>query len=163
MGKSKNIASSSNAAVAKKQPRDWTESAVTERQLELLRNEGQVPSGKTGMARRPGSEVITRPRPGERVSFVDFVTRGLSFPVHDFFRGLLYAYGVQIHHFTPNGILHIACFITLCECFLGVHPHWGLWKRIFLVKRQTVRKGGRSLAVRGFGVQVRPDVEYFEL
>jgi hypothetical protein len=27
--------------------------------------------------------------------------------------------------------LHIACFITLCESFLGVEPHWILWKFLF--------------------------------
>jgi hypothetical protein len=41
-------------------------------------------------------------------------------------RGLLHFYGIQMHHLTPNGVLHIACFITLCEGFLGTRPHWGL-------------------------------------
>ena len=159
MGKGKKNVSSSEAGVPKKQHGDWAKSAVKDCHLEGLKKDGLVPEG----VRHPGSEVIPRPRPGERVSFVDFAIRGLSFPVHEFFRGLLYAYGVQIHHFTPNAILHIACFITLCECFLGVNPHWGLWKRIFFVKRQTVWKGGRSLATGGFGIQVRADVEYFNL
>ena len=70
---------------------------------------------------------------------------------------LLYVYGVQLHHFTPNALLHVACFITLCECFLGVHPHWGLWKRIFFVKRQ----GGAGVG--SFEVSIRPDVEYFDI
>jgi hypothetical protein len=33
-------------------------------------------------------------------------------------------YGVQLHHLTPNSLLHIACFITLCESFLGIEPHF---------------------------------------
>jgi hypothetical protein len=41
---------------------------------------------------------------------------------------LLFVYGVQLHQLTPNSILHISCFITLCEAFLGINPHWGLWK-----------------------------------
>jgi hypothetical protein len=36
-----------------------------------------------------------------------------------------------------HSILHTACFITLCECFLGTHPHWGLWRRIFFVRRSA--------------------------
>jgi hypothetical protein len=40
-------------------------------------------------------------------------------------------YGVQLHQLTPNSILHIACFITLCEAFLCINPHWGLWKYLF--------------------------------
>ena len=92
--------------------------------------------------------------------FVDFLTRGLSFLLHEFVRGLLYAYGVQLHDLTPNSILHIACFIVLCECFLGMHPHWGLWRRIFIVKKHTVAR--RSLATGGFGIQTRNDVGYFD-
>jgi hypothetical protein len=41
---------------------------------------------------------------------------------------------VQLHQLTHNSILHIACFITLCECFLGIDPHWGLWHRIFCLR-----------------------------
>jgi hypothetical protein len=31
---------------------------------------------------------------------------------------------VQLHQLTPNSILHIAYFITLCKFFLGIKPHW---------------------------------------
>jgi hypothetical protein len=37
-------------------------------------------------------------------------------------------YAVQLHELTPNSLLHVAYFITLCEAFLGVDPHSGLWK-----------------------------------
>ncbi|KAK1617083.1 hypothetical protein QYE76_022600 [Lolium multiflorum] len=71
---------------------------------------------------------------GYRVSFVDHLIRGLSAPIHPFLRGLLFVYGLQLHHLTPNSILHISIFITL-EAFLGVHPNWALWKRIFFYRR----------------------------
>jgi hypothetical protein len=45
----------------------------------------------------------------------------------------------------------------LCECFLGIEPHWDLWKRIFGVKRQAPYQTG------GFGCFVRPEVKYFSL
>ena len=64
------------------------------------------------------------PREGERVCFVDFLPRGFGFPLHDFVRGLLYAYGIQIHDLTPNSVLSIASFIVLCECLLGISPNW---------------------------------------
>ncbi|KAK1670872.1 hypothetical protein QYE76_059031 [Lolium multiflorum] len=47
--------------------------------------------------------------------------------------------GYRLHQLTPNSILHISIFITLCECFLGTHPHWGLWKRIFYLRRNSFR------------------------
>ncbi|MBI0383860.1 hypothetical protein JBE27_48300, partial [Streptomyces albiflaviniger] len=81
----------------------------------------------------------------------------MSLSVHEFFHALLYVYGVQLHHFTPNALLHISCYIVLCECFLGVHPHWGLWKRIFFVKRQS------GSGIGSFVVGVRPDVGYLSI
>jgi hypothetical protein len=70
-----------------------------------------------------GPEFIPRPPPGFRVIFLAFLLRGLSLPPHPFLHGLLFAYGVQLDDLNPNTILHIACFIMLCECFLGIEPH----------------------------------------
>jgi hypothetical protein len=61
---------------------------------------------------------------GYRVMFLAYLLRGLSLPAHEFLRGLLFVYGVQLHQLTPNSLLHIACFITLCEAFLGIDTHW---------------------------------------
>jgi hypothetical protein len=73
--------------------------------------------------RLAGPEAIPNPPVGFRVMFLAFVLCGLSFPPHDFLRGLLFAYGIQLHDLNPNTILHIACFIMVCECFLGIKPH----------------------------------------
>jgi hypothetical protein len=73
-----------------------------------------------------GSEIIPRPPAGFWVLFFAFLLRGLSFPPHPFLCGLLFAYGIQLHDLNPNTILHIACFITLSEYFLGIKPHWVL-------------------------------------
>ena len=114
---------SAAASDLKKVHDDWVRSSVTERQLDGLCRDGTLPPAKQVKTRAPGNEIVSRPAAGERVCFIDFVNRGLSFPVHDFFRGLMYAYGVQLHDFMPNSILHVAYFIVLCECFLGIHPH----------------------------------------
>jgi hypothetical protein len=72
--------------------------------------------------------------PYEWVRFIPFLICSLGFLIHPFFRGLLHFYCLQIHHLSPNSILHIACFITLCEAFLNVEPHFGLWRKYFQVK-----------------------------
>jgi hypothetical protein len=77
------------------------------------------------------TEVIPAPPPGFRVMFLAFLLHGFSLPAHEFLRGHLFVYGVQLHQLTPNSLQHIACFITLCEAFLGVEPHWILWKYLF--------------------------------
>jgi hypothetical protein len=79
----------------------------------------------------PSIERIPKPPSGFRVMFLAFLLHGLSFPAHKFLRGLLFMYGVQLHQLTPNSILHIACFITLCESFLGIKLHFLLWKFLF--------------------------------
>jgi hypothetical protein len=66
--------------------------------------------------------------------FLAFLLRGLSLSTQEFLRGLLFVYGLQLHQLTTNSILHIACFITLCESFLGVDPHWTLWKFLFRLR-----------------------------
>ena len=150
-----------SADTLKKVPGDWVKSTVKAQHFEVLREEGLLPPAAQLAVRAPGKETVPQPRDGERVCFVDFLHRGMSFPLHDFVRGLLYAYGIQLHDFTPNGVLHLACFVVMCECFLGVHPHWGLWKAIFNVKRNV--GGGRTYPVGGFGIQVRGDTSYFNL
>jgi hypothetical protein len=45
----------------------------------------------------------------------------------------------------------------LCECFLGIKPHWALWRQIFVIRRPLHYQTG------GFSCQVCQDVEYFNL
>jgi hypothetical protein len=71
---------------------------------------------------------------GFRVMFFAFLFRSLSLPIHEFLHGLLFVYDVQLHQLTSNSLWHIACFITLCEAFLGIEPHWILWKYLFRLR-----------------------------
>ncbi|KAK1692636.1 hypothetical protein QYE76_009333 [Lolium multiflorum] len=118
-------------------------------------------SKKPQALRFPSEESYPTPPMGYRVSFVDHLIRGLSAPIHPFLRGLLFIYGLQLHHLTPNSILHISIFITLCEAFLGVQPNWALWKRIFFCRRN----GSPNVAynIGGVVISVRPTVDYFDV
>src|SRR4051812_15102753 len=91
-------------------------------------------SVRAGLATyKGGKQVEGTPNPskGERVCFVPYLLRGLGFPIHPFLRGLLEFYGLQLHDLTPGSVLHIACFVALCELFLGIEAHFALWKRLF--------------------------------
>jgi hypothetical protein len=60
----------------------------------------------------------------------------------------------------PNSILHIACFITLCKSFLGIEPHWILWKFLFhLCPSVSLLK---SPELGGAVVSVRAEAQYLE-
>jgi hypothetical protein len=71
---------------------------------------------------------------------LSFLLCGLSLPTHKFLCGLLFVYSLQLHQLTPNSILHIVCFITLCDTFIVVHPHWGLWKYLFHLRRNVSKE-----------------------
>jgi hypothetical protein len=59
----------------------------------------------------------------EIVTFYHFAERGLALPSCSLFRGLLYYYGLELHHLNPNSICHISIFIHFCEAFLRIEPH----------------------------------------
>ena len=44
---------------------------------------------------------------------------------------MLYYYGIQIHHLTPESILYLSIFVHLCEAFLGIEPHFELFRRLY--------------------------------
>jgi hypothetical protein len=92
--------------------------------------------------------------------FLAFLLRGLSFSAHEFLRGLLFVYGVQLRQLTPNSILHIACFVTLCESFLGIEPHWILWKYLFRLRPSVSLSKKPELG--GAVVSVRAEAHYLE-
>jgi hypothetical protein len=104
----------------------WVPSVFKQKDLEKAQANGLISADD--QVTFPSTERIPKSPSGFRVMFFDFLLRGLSLPAHEFLRGLLFVYGVQLHQLTPNSILHIACFITLCESFLGIEPHFLLWK-----------------------------------
>ncbi|KAK1618834.1 hypothetical protein QYE76_024351 [Lolium multiflorum] len=112
---------------------EWERSKISNQDMNLLKKLGFTK--KENALRFPKEESYPSPPIEYRVSFVDHLIRGLSPPIHEFLRGLLFVYGLQLHQLTPNSILHMSIFITLCECFLGVQPNWALWKRIFCLRR----------------------------
>jgi hypothetical protein len=101
---------------------NWVQSKISDKELDTTEKNGLL-RHDLAKALAAGPEIIPRPPPGFRVIFIAFILRGLSFPPHPFLRGLLYVYGIQLHDLNPNTILHLACFVTLCECFLGIKSH----------------------------------------
>jgi hypothetical protein len=97
---------------------NWVQTKIGDRELSNAEKVGILKNDLTKTL-AAGLEIIPRPPPDFWVIFLAFILRGLSLPPHLFLRGLLFAYGIQLHDLNPNMILHIACFITLCECFLG--------------------------------------------
>jgi hypothetical protein len=133
----RNVAPDTGERVEKEKISGWERSKISSQDKRMLKNLGLF--NKEAM-QMPGDESTPRRPSGFQVTFVDFLVHGLSIPMHEFLRGLLFFYGIQLHQLTPNSLIHISIFITLCECFLGIHPHLGLWKHIFLPPPQQLEE-----------------------
>jgi hypothetical protein len=136
----------------------WVPSEFEESDLNKAKREGFLAEALPIVF--PGFERIPKPLSGCRVMFLAFLLRGLSLHAHEFLRGLLFVYGVQLHQLTPNLILHITCFITLCESFLGIDPHWILWKFLFRLRPSVSLAKKPELG--GAVVSVRAKSHYLE-
>jgi hypothetical protein len=56
----------------------------------------------------------------------------------------------------PNGIFHVSVFVHFREAFVGIKPHWILFRKFFRVKPQPSASDPR--VVGGAGIQMREDV-----
>ena len=55
----------------------------------------------------------------------------MELPASGFFRSFLEFQNLQPHHLTPNAVVLLSAFATLCEGFLGVLPTLKLWGEFF--------------------------------
>ena len=90
-------------------------------------------------------ELFPTANTGELVVFEPFFYREFSLPTNKFFRGLLHFYGIELVHLNPNSILHITAFIHLYEAFLGIEPHFALFRHLFSLR--SLQKGGETCVV----------------
>jgi hypothetical protein len=88
----------------------------------------------------------------EAVVFMPFLIRGLALPASPFFRGLLDFYALNLTHLNPNSILLIVVFVHLCEAFLGILPHFGLWKYLYHCRPGMVGGSISLLAVPAWSI-----------
>ena len=105
-------------------------------------------------------QAVPSPQPGESVVFKSHFLRGLGFPMDPFVRGLLFYYGLEFHDLAPESILHISSFIVVCEAFLRVTPHFGLWLKTFGVEPKMIE--GRHAECGGAVISKNADAPWPE-
>jgi hypothetical protein len=93
----------------------------------LLRSKAEVEWKATVGEEFPTADVK------EQVVFALYFERGFNLPLGDFFRGLLYYYKVELVHLVPNSITVVSTFIHFYEAYLGISPHFLLWRHLFCV------------------------------
>ena len=113
-------------------------SSVKEGDIMKLRGAGYL--AENIVHRLPAAgQIVPTPKPHERVVFLHHFLRVLGFPLHPFFRGLMFYYGLDFHDLAQNFVLNISAFIVVCEAFLRIRPHFGLWLKTFNIKPKVVR------------------------
>ena len=81
-------------------------------------------------------------------------------PDNPFVRGFVFYYGLDFHDLAPNFILNISAFIVVCEAFLRIKPHFGMWLKTFNVKPKVVV--GQQAECGGAMVGKMPNVTWLE-
>ena len=115
----------------------WVPSSVTEEDIKKLR-EARYLTAEV-LHRLPGrGQAVPSPEPNENVVFVSHFLRGLGLALDPFVGGLMFYYGLDFHDLAPDSFLHITTFIVVCEAFLRVTPHFGLWLKTFEVKPKMI-------------------------
>jgi len=70
----------------------------------------------------PSEEDVPSLPDGYIVSFEHFHEHRFAIPAHRFLQELLHYYKIELQHLNPNGIQHMAAFITMCEGSWGSAP-----------------------------------------
>jgi hypothetical protein len=136
--------------------KEWKKSKAKTEDLLALLNSGFLREKEVDMWRAAAGDPYPMVKnPDEIPMFARFVERGLALPASDFFKGLLDYYGIEYLNLYPNGIFHVSIFVHFGEAFLGIKPHWVLFRKFFRLKPQSSANDPR--VVRGAGIQMRED------
>ena len=124
------------AAAEPSRDEEWVASKCSKSNLESLVKQGFLPTKSVIQWRAALGDTRPYENTGEIVGFLPYFERGLGLSCSDFFSLLLYYYGIQLDHLTPNSFVHIFVFVHLCEAFLGIEPHFDLFHHLFHLKPQ---------------------------
>ena len=117
---------------------DWDGSNVHEDHIAFLHDTRRLPGVGYVKARiPPEGEISPAPREGERVVFRAHFIRGFGLPASGFLRLFLEFYHLQPYHLTPNTVMLLAAFVTMCEGYLGILSSIELWGAFFYTKLGT--------------------------
>jgi hypothetical protein len=133
--------------------REWKKSKAKTEDLLALLNNGFIREKEVDMWRAAAGDPYPMEKNADEIPmFTRFAERG---PASNFFKGLMGYYGVEYLNLNPNGIFHTAVFVHFCEAFLGIKPHWILFRKFFRVKPQPSASNLR--VVGGAGIQMWED------
>jgi hypothetical protein len=136
--------------------REWKKSKAKTEDLLALLNSGFIREKEVDMWRATAGDPYPMEKSEDEIPmFARIAERGLTLPASDFFKGLMGYYSIEYLNLNPNGIFHTAVFVHFREAFMGIKPHWILFRKFFRVKPQPSASNPR--VVSGAGIQMRED------
>jgi hypothetical protein len=136
--------------------KEWKKSKAKTEDLLALLNNGFLQEEEVDMWRAAAGDPYPMEKNSDEIlMFARFVERALALPASDFFKGLLDYYSIEYLNLNPNGIFHVYIFVHFCEAFLGIKPHWVLFRNFFRLKPQPSANDPR--VVGGGDIQMRED------
>jgi hypothetical protein len=138
----------------------WETSTVTEEQIQSLADRRLLrPKVQVGWRPAAGEEFPTEGT-GETVVFLTHIECGFGVPAGNFLRGLLHFYRIKLVHLAPNSITIISTFVHLCEAYLGITPHFHLWRHF-----AELKKTGKGVVIGSVGFMLHRNMksEYIDL
>jgi hypothetical protein len=112
---------------------DWTPSKVMHAHLQNLVS--LMTATELTTCHVPEDPTSPVPIEGYVVAFVAFYMWGFGAPSHQFLCSLLQPYSQELHNLILSEILQIMAFVTLCEAYIGIDPHFDLWNNFFCIQR----------------------------
>jgi hypothetical protein len=122
-------------------------SEVTQDHMQNLMSQEYMITAKLTTCRVPEDPASPILVGGYVVTCTTFYARRFCVPSHQFLHSLLQFYGLELQHWTPSGIVHMAAFVTLCEAYMGIEPHFNLCN-YFRVRLQQGSGGKVDIFVR---------------
>jgi hypothetical protein len=143
----------------------WPASEVAWEYLQELVSKGYMTTAKFATCLVPAGPVSPAPVEGFIVVCAAFYERGFGLPLHRFLHSLLLSYGLELHHVTPSGILHMTAFVTVREAYIGIEPPLNLWSHFFQAwLRHDSGMGAASLSSVDISVYSGPGADsYFSI
>jgi hypothetical protein len=133
--------------------KEWKKSQLKTGDLLALVNSGFLRKKEMDLWHAAASDPYPMVKNSDEVPmFARFVERGLALPASDFFKGLLKYCGTEYLNLNPNGIFHVSVFVQFYEAFVGIKPHWILFRKFFRVKPQPSTNDPR--VVGGAGIHM---------
>jgi hypothetical protein len=140
--------------------KEWGASISTAERLNRLVWEGVLPEQEVRRWQPAAGEEFPTPETTQAVVFEWAFLWGLNLPTHPFVRGILYYFGLQLCNLNPNSIIHIAIFINLCEAYLGIAPHFDLFRYFFCLKSRPNDMTPKVVGGAGFQLKQKHSAEY---